>query len=181
MKKKFLSIALIAMSLVSFTGIAQNVSNASSQVKTENVKGFKGDKKDGKRDSKKFGKKNDPFANMNLSDSQRQQLEQLNAERRAERQEMKAAKKAEKQRNDSVKMAKRIADKKDYLQKVKAIVGPEQYVVFLENVYMQANPGHGQKAMVKKGHRDGKDGKKDFAKGRHGEKNNRGNKDSKKS
>ena len=198
MKKRILSIALIAMSLVSFTGFAQNAANNTEEIQKENVMGIKGDKKDGRPDKKRSDKKGkgkmdrgdrkggrmekmrkgDPFADMNLSDSQRQQLNQLNSERKAAREQKMAARKETKQRNDSARMAERRADKKDYLNKVKAIVGPEQYVVFLENVYVNGNGGNQHKAMMKKGHRDGK---KDFANHRDGKKEDRAKKYTKKS
>lgn len=183
MKKKILSIALIAMSLASFTGVAQNVASAqtSSTEQVEKVKkdGKKSDRKDGKMGERKNkgGKKN-PFEGMNLTEAQQQKLQQLNESRRAAREQQKMAKKETKQRNDSVKKAARIADKKAYLEEVKAIIGPDQYVVFLENAYVFNNGGHqkGMKAhqdkQMKQGkHKGQKDGKRDMAQKNHGKGN----------
>lgn len=182
MKKKILSIALIAMSLVSFTGVAQNVASSQS-VSTEKVEKVKKDgrkddrkDKDGKKaDRKNKGEKKNPFAGMNLTEAQQQQLQQLNESRRAAREQQKMAKKETKQRNDSIKKAERIADKKAYLEQVKSIIGPDQYVVFLENAYVFNNGGqqkgmkahHGQQMKQGK-HKGQKDGKRDMAQKNHG-------------
>lgn len=55
MKKKILSVALIAMSLVSFSGMAQknNSDTLINKEKVENVKGKKADKRGDKKDFKK--------------------------------------------------------------------------------------------------------------------------------
>lgn len=143
MKKKVLGIALLAMSFVGFSAAAQTpATNAPSQ--QESVK--KGDRQGRKAQV-------NPFEGMNLSDAQQAQLKQLNEKRQSERQARKQTRKDEKQRNDSARMAERRNEKKSYLDQVKAIVGPEQYVVFLENFYVSG----GNKAAM--GHKS-KDGRK---------------------
>lgn len=198
MKKKILGIAMIAMSLVAFSGVAQNnkIENSNEKGKVENVKGKKGDKKGDRNFDKKdkkekcgFDKKEkkgdrnyakgerkdkNPFANMNLTDAQQQKLQQLNESRRVAREQKKMALKEEKQRNDSIKKVERLADKKSYLEEVKAIIGPDQYVVFLENYYINGGHNKGIKAM-KPGQ---KGGKKDMAHNSQ-KKENRVNKDQK--
>lgn len=98
----------------------------------------------------------DPFANINLTEAQRTQLEQAREEMNArfaqcrqerctqncdsasctrDRSNCTAA-------NDSVRMAKRSECYRTYLAKVREILGPEAYVQFLENSYIdsQASP-----------------------------------------
>lgn len=191
MKKKILSVALIAMSLVSFSGIAQNINSENSNVKDniENVKGRKAEKKGDKKDGNKFDKKGDrkedrkfkgekknPYEGLTLNDSQKQKLQQLDAKRMAARQEQKKvakeekmARKQEKQLKDSLKFVERQAAKKSYLEEVKAIVGPDQYVIFLENYFVNGNGGNHKNAM-KQGPRGDK---KDYAH-KNQVKNNRG-------
>ena len=50
--------------------------------------------------------------------------------------------------------AERRASKKAYLEEVKAIIGPDQYVVFLENFYLNGGQGngHGKAVRGQKGH-----------------------------
>lgn len=153
MKKKVLGIALLAMSFVGFSAAAQTpATNAPAQ--QESVK--KGDRQGRKAQV-------NPFEGMNLSDAQQAQLKQLNEKRQSERQARKQTRKDEKQRNDSARMAERRNEKKSYLDQVKAIVGPEQYVVFLENFYVsggnKAAMGHNKAVKSKdgrKGHSDRK-------------------------
>ncbi|MDE7413335.1 MAG: hypothetical protein K2N05_06045 [Muribaculaceae bacterium] len=178
MKKKVLSIALIAMSLVSFSGLAQNPNSKSCNnadgTCIEKVKEKKG---------KEFKKeKRNPFEGMNLTDAQKSQLEDLNAKRKAAKEaakaefkEQKQLMKNEKRAKDSLRMVQKRADKLNYLQEVKGIIGPDQYVVFLENYFVNGGGQKGPK-MMKQGkpgmaHHKGdrqKDGKKD-GRGRQGD------------
>ncbi|MDE6654692.1 MAG: hypothetical protein K2K37_09940, partial [Muribaculaceae bacterium] len=50
----------------------------------------------------------------------------------------------------------RRASKKSYLDEVKAIIGPDQYVVFLENMYLNGGGDRGGKGMRQ--HRGDKQG-----------------------
>lgn len=147
MKKKILGLALIAMSFVTFTSMAQSNSSDSSTTRQEKVKTIKENRK-GNRPEK------NPFEGMNLTETQKSQLKQLDEKRKAERQQKAEARKAEKtaKADKAAKMAERRAAKKAYLDEVKAIIGPEQYVVFLENMYTD-NGGHrhGNKAAIGQG------------------------------
>lgn len=163
MKKKILGLALIAISLVSFGSMAQTTSNNGNNTTTtkENIKCKKADKK-------KCRAQVNPFEGLNITDAQKAQLRQLNDKRKADRQQQDKIRKDNKQRNDSARMADRRAAKKAYLKEVKAIIGPEQYVMFLENMYVNGNGNRHDKAAFGKdkanksqAHRNGKNGKAD--------------------
>lgn len=135
MKKKILGLALIAMSVVTFTGMAQST-NKDNTVKKEDTKC----NKTGKR--LRCNQMN-LFEGLNLTDAQKTQLQNLDTQCKAARDQQMKECKENRQCNDSTRMAERRAAKKSYLDQVKAIVGPEQYVVFLENFYVNgANRGH---------------------------------------
>ncbi|MDE5887677.1 MAG: hypothetical protein K2H46_08840 [Muribaculaceae bacterium] len=166
MKKKILSLALIAMSLVGSSAMAQSPSeNNNSTVVTENVKQMK----DGKKKMKGNRQRKNPYEGLTLTDSQKEKLQQLDSKRLEARKQKAEARKAEKQRNDSIMRANRKAEKMEYLEEVKAIVGPEQYVVFLENMYVNQDGGQKNFKAIQKGDRGNKQG---FA-------HNKGNKDKK--
>ncbi len=169
MKKKVLGLALMAMALVGFNGMAQNkAQNCNNQActsQTECTKGNKGMKKDA-REAK------NPYEGLNLTDAQKTKLAELDSKRMADRKAKMEARKAdansqkadkknmtdaEKQAAKKAKMDARKADKLEYLQEVKEIIGPDQYVVFLENFYVNGGGQQGGKA-IKQGNRDGKKG-----------------------
>ncbi|MBD5237923.1 MAG: hypothetical protein HDS62_10460 [Bacteroidales bacterium] len=158
MRKKILSLALVAMTLVAANGFAQNVNDSNANpAKIENVKKAKGDRKDGKRN---------PYEGLTLSDAQKTKLQQLDEKRANDRKEKMQAQKQEKQRRDSDRMVARNAAKKEYLKEVKAIVGPDQYVVFLENYYINGNEKGGKAKMHASHKGDKKDGRDKNMKGR---------------
>lgn len=146
MKKKFLGIALIAMSLVSFTSVAQNTTDNNS-AKIEKVKRQKCDK----------ASCLNPFEGLNITEAQKTQLQALNTKRMEQRKEQAQARKADKQRNDSTRLEARKNARKEYLEEVKAIIGPDQYVVFLENMYVNGGGNQNGKA-IQKGQKMGKHG-----------------------
>lgn len=90
-----------------------------------------------------------PFAHLNLTDAQKQQIEKINNETIAQRQQLakdrKSDKRDSKARRDSLKRqerSKRIearqAARNEYLAKIKQVLTPEQYTQFLENSYTSA-------------------------------------------
>lgn len=135
MKKTVLGLAIAAMSFTAFGTMAQTTgcNNAatcnSEQVCTANTKCPKGEC--------------NLFEGLNLTETQKAQLQKLNANRKASREQLAKARKENKMRTDSAARADRRASKKQYLEEVKAIIGPDQYVTFLENVYI--NGGNGQR------------------------------------
>ncbi len=136
MKKSVLGLAIAAMSFTAFSTMAQTTddNNAAAtcnneQVCTANTRCPKGEC--------------NLFDGLNLTDTQKAQLQKLNADRKASREQLAKARKESKMRTDSAARADRRASKKQYLEEVKAIIGPDQYVTFLENVYI--NGGNGQR------------------------------------
>lgn len=142
---KFLSLALVAMSLGAFSASAQNKSdnNCNNNCPVQQCEN------PAQCPEFKKGEIASPFEGLNLTDAQKTKLQELNAKKQAERKQQAEARKADKQqkrdlkmKNDSVKIAARKAAKKEYLEEVKAIIGPDNYVVFLENFYINGNqPG----------------------------------------
>lgn len=91
---------------------------------------------------------------MNLTEAQKTQLQQLDGKRKSARKLDMQSKKENKQRNDSLRMAQRRADRKSYLEEVKAIVGPENYVLFLENTYVNGRDRNNKGATFGQGRGD---------------------------
>ena len=148
MKKKILGLAVIAMSLIALPSVAQNKNNdgRKKEARIENTQCTK----DAKTcDSKKVERACCLFEGITLSDTQKDQLKQLNDKQKADRKARGEARRADKQRNDSTMRAQRRASKKAYLEEVKAIVGPDQYVVFLENFYLNGGQGNGHGKAIK--------------------------------
>lgn len=145
MKKKILGLAAIAMSLIALPSVAQNKKNNDGRKKEARIENTQCTK-----DFKKGDRATCIFEGLTLSDTQKDQLKQLNEKQLADRKARKEALRADRQRNDSTMRAERRASKKAYLEEVKAIIGPDQYVVFLENFYL--NGGHGKAVRGQKGH-----------------------------
>lgn len=157
MKKRILAIAVVAMSLVGFTSMAQNnADNNAGKERTEQMKGKKGGMKDHKA-------RMNPFEGLNLTDAQKAQLQELGKKQMEARKQQAEQRKADKQRNKETLMQERRAQKKAFLDQVKAIVGPDQYVTFLENMALNnmSDPGKGKAFRQGPGNDKGSFGKKD--------------------
>ena len=127
MKKKILS--LLTASLL----LSPIVSFASTD-ETSDTKSYANELV-GKREMKQpKGYRINPFEGLNLTDNQKEKLNKLREERKAERSKKSQQRKSDKLRADSTSRAQQIADKRDYLNQVKSILTPEQYVAFLENM-----------------------------------------------
>lgn len=142
MMKKILSIAFASMILFGATSYAQTTQANDSETSKE-CKVKKCDKQ------AKFGEEGCmagqcEFEGLNLTDQQKSQLKELKSKQREEFKARKEAAKAEKKEKKEQAKAdrkamkeQREADRRAYLDKVKEIVGQDNYVIFLENQYIQ--------------------------------------------
>lgn len=177
MKKKIFSIAIVALSLFGTSAMAQTANQPqqkSTQTecvakcdKSQCTKG-KGECTKGKGDKKhRAGAcKADLFKGMTLTDAQKTQLQELQTQRMEARKQAKMAqkdkKKELKQQKDSTMRVAREAEMRNYLAQVKKIVGPEQYVIFLENIAI--NTPSQNRQIVKKAPNFDRHGAKGMAK-----------------
>ncbi|MDE6536044.1 MAG: Spy/CpxP family protein refolding chaperone [Muribaculaceae bacterium] len=136
MRKKILTIAVVAMTIFASGSYAQSTTNANSgSVNIENVKGKKADRKGGN---------NNRYEGLTLTEAQKTKLQQLDEKYAAQRKEKAQARKDEKQRDKKDLYAARKSAKMEYLEEVKAIIGPDQYIVFLENSYVNGGNNQGK-------------------------------------
>lgn len=147
MNKKVLGLALIAVSAIAMTGVAQTPAATTSATQEK----IRTDRKAAKESRKQVN----PFEGLNLTDSQKTQLQQLDAKRSEARKQAARARKVDKQQKDSVRSESRKAAKKAYLAEVKTILTPEQYTVFLENMYVNGGAHKNHKKFAD-GRKDGK-------------------------
>lgn len=141
MKKKILGLAAIAMSMISFSSLAQTQQSdtcceTSQQCVASQYNCPVGDIQ---------GKKADPFTGLTLTDSQKAQLQQLKTKCATERSAQRAEKRQARRDN-----------RKQYLEEVKAIIGPDQYVMFLENIVLDSPNGASHHKAISKADRRGK-------------------------
>lgn len=158
MKKGILSIAVVAASLFSFNAIAQDKSAtpdccntpaqcvnaqacpANPQACPGNPQACPGNPQACPGNPQACPAQRpcaDPFAGINLTQEQQTKLTALREKCKTNRAAADKARKDRFQQRDSMVRA----NKKQRLEEVKAILTPEQYVVFLENMVV-ANPGH---------------------------------------
>lgn len=175
MKKVFISMFVVAAaSLMTGSACAQSTDQKAKQEccdTTGNAKG-KSLKKDGRKDFERRDRQTqyNPFEGMELTEDQQQRLAVLqkglgpalvDAPEKSLPDNMSDEQKAKIKKDMA---SRKVEAKKNYLNGVKEIIGPEQYVVFLENFYINApSQKQGQRpdknrADMKK--RDGKDLKK---------------------
>ena len=82
------------------------------------------------------------FNDLNLTDTQKKQLQELNQNFQNKKKALFDQKKANKSRNDSTKSSMRKQAKElrsQKLSEIKSILTPEQYTKFLENYYLNGN------------------------------------------
>lgn len=152
MKKGILSIAVVAASLFSFNAFAQDKSATpdccntpaqcvnNAQACPGNPQACPGNPKACPANPQACPVKRpcaDPFAGINLTQEQQTKLTALREKCKINRAAADKARKDRFQQRDSIMRV----NKKQRLEEVKAILTPEQYVIFLENMVV-ANPGH---------------------------------------
>lgn len=122
MKKTFLSVMIAAVSMFTFTAMAQDNKCDNNQCKKEAC---------GKQCGHEMKKDcPNPFEGLNLTQEQKDKLGALQAPCKKD----KADKQKQRQQRDSLARAARA----QHLADIKAILTPEQYVQFLENLALQA-------------------------------------------
>lgn len=168
MKKRILGLALLAMSMATIGANAQT--NAGDNGNCPKTECSRSQQKCAKGDAMRL--RNDAvFDKMNLSADQKAKLQALEQKKAEVRKAKAEARKSQKQQRCADACAAREAEKKQYLQDLKAIIGPENYVIFLEDYYVQDNIGKRVKAPHDRMARSHKDMK---AKGNKGNKNSKG-------
>lgn len=149
MKKTVLALSLSVLSVLGFSAMAQNQQSKEKCDKANKELCTKG--KECKMGDKA---KYNPFEGLNLTQDQQQKLAALKAQK-PERPEGQRTDKDKKekmtQEQRQAKMQARQDRSREYLSKVKAILTPEQYVSFLENVAVHKDG----KMMAHKGDRKG--------------------------
>lgn len=97
--------------------------------------------------------RNNPYAGMNITEAQRARLDTLRARRMANRPQRPAIDSTMTfEEIQLVKDSVRRAGRLEYLREVREIVGPDQYVIFLENIAVDHPSGRPRKADMKRGH-----------------------------
>lgn len=130
MKKTILSLAILAMSTAGITASAQSKTTTVCPVSAEQCQPAA----ECLQHCSKYCF--DRYKGLDLTDSQKEQLRKLDEERANARKTRIKDARENKQRNDSTRFEQRRTDRKNYLEKVKSIVGPEKYVIFLENFFV---------------------------------------------
>ncbi len=124
--------------MVSFSSLAQTQQPSAACTTTQECTAQQKSCQTPKTHCKAKSPKADPFAGLTLSESQKTQLNALKAKRAEARAEKMQARQADMRLNDSA----RIANRRQYLEEVKEIIGPDQYVMYLENIVVNAPQGH---------------------------------------
>lgn len=152
MKKTILGMAIMAIALVAPVAIAQNPNgNNKAKVAKEMVS-----KTDCKAQVACQNPQGCEFAELNLTDAQKEQLKASKQRYRAAKKDLfNKSKETAKEERDSIRkeIAKQNRElKKAHLNEIKAILTADQYVEFLENNYLNAPNDKGQRpGKIRKG------------------------------
>lgn len=139
MKKKLLSMALIIVAIAGFNAKAQDTVKSTQDTEQcakacQKDKMKKGDRK-GHRNAHHRGGRPDFFKGITLTAEQQSQLEALRPQRPEGAEKSKDAK--EKRDKGFKGQRPHAGMRAEYVNKVKEILTPEQYVVFLENIVLR--------------------------------------------
>ena len=186
MKKKVLSLAIIAASVFSATAIAQNPEDCNTQqYPTEGCApdGQRGPCGPGREHrGPKMDKCHNPFEGINLTDAQKAKLDELHKKN----QEAMKQKREERQKKQEEARVKRDSimreGKLNQLRQIKEILTPEQYVTYLENMVVNQPDGRGHRMAPGKPGKPGDAGKpgRDDRRGHKPPKGDKKDKDAKK-
>lgn len=160
MTKKLLIMAVALTAMIGLPAVAQNPQQPKQCTEKQCTK-KDCDKKDFDKKCTK-GQRPCPFEGLQLTESQKAAIDQLQQKRQARQAEMKKDRKAQRQQADSAARFDRQKGMRDYLTEVKAILTPDQYVVFLENMVVnqpQGGPKVGPRGHKGDGPRLQKDGR----------------------
>lgn len=145
MKRKILAYAVVAMSIFSIPMMAQTPDcNGEAACPNNGGRCPQGHEFNQRKHASR--KMACPFEQLGLSDSQKEQIKQLNDNRNKQRKERD---KIIRQQRDSICKV----EQREYLDQLKKILGNDKYVEFLENSYMNQ-----MKKMPKKYNKKQKDG-----------------------
>lgn len=134
MKKKLFSLAIAAVALTGFNAMAAKPADNTACTGPACVSQQCAPAKCGGPGCQRA------FDGLNLTESQKAQLKALREKCAKEREARVKKNKDDRRRGcDSARVAERKAAKRKYLNEVKAILGNEQYVAFLENLVVNAD------------------------------------------
>lgn len=173
MKKIFVSMIMAAAMIAGGSAYAQSVSDGSTGASVQKEKMEKGKKANKENKAKKgvmVEKKAarpqfNPFDGVQLTDDQQQRLQllqqglgpvKLTPEQQAKIKENKNLSDAEKKQLKEERKAKQLEKKKNYLKGVKEILTPDQYVIFLENFYINVPQAKAQSMKATRGDKGNK-------------------------
>lgn len=159
MKKNIITAIFLGASMLAFSASAQTPQNSNSCAKCPETSVCPAGKADGKSVVPPGGVLPNfhPFIGTTITPEQQAKIEQLNKQRAEKRAATKGQCPKSRQACDSA----RRADKVEYLHQVRDIIGPDQYVIFLENIAVSQPQGKGlnpgccgsDKAKITKGDR----------------------------
>ena len=153
MKKTIVSMMLAVALLAGGTVYAQTDATTGATTQKENVKKDKKGNKGFKANKGNMSSRFNPFDGVQLTDDQQQRLQvlqqglgpvQLSPEQQAKIPENKNLTPEQKKQLKNERKAKKQEAKKNYLNGVKEILTPDQYVIFLENCYLYTPQDQGK-------------------------------------
>lgn len=155
MKKTLVSISLALMAMCGFSAVAQQQDTNAPKEKTEKCCKNNQRCEKGKSECPRFN----AFEGITLSADQQSKIDALKQARKEGRCKMNEAKNKAARPDRKERAAEHRQAKREYLTQVKEILTPDQYVVFLENIAINAPAKHGGKMKMEQGRRGDRCGK----------------------